>query len=124
VAPGEELLRATGEWFHPHPWLNVLLPDSAVERLVAGATHGLTRADLGNSGLILLYPVNTVHLRTPRVRRPAGDIAWLFAILRTADPGVPGLADTMIAANRAIHDTAIAAGATTYPVNTFAVTDQ
>ncbi|MFH8369975.1 FAD-binding protein [Streptomyces sp. NPDC018031] len=118
MAPGEALLRTTGEWFHPHPWLNLFLPGAAARAVVAGTLAGLTRRDLGESGLVLLYPVPTARSRTPLLRRPAGDTMYLFALLRTAPGGDPAARDALIAANGAVYRRALAAGAVAYPVNT------
>lgn len=118
MAPGEALLRTTGEWFRPHPWLNLLLPGAAAHAIVSTTLAGLTQRDLGESGLVLLYPVPTARSRTPLLRTPAGDTMYLFALLRTAPGDDPAARDALIAANRAVYDRARAAGAVAYPVNT------
>ncbi|MEU6595248.1 hypothetical protein ABZ923_39660 [Streptomyces sp. NPDC046881] len=74
-------------------------------------------ADLRTTGLVLLYPLVSGRLRAPLFRRPPGRVLWLFALLRTAPPGSPETAARMVAANRAAHDLARAAGAVAYPVN-------
>jgi cytokinin dehydrogenase len=122
VATGEELLRATGEWFHPHAWANLFLPDAVIEQFAATALRGLSRANIGDTGLILLYPFRTQHLRTPLLRTPNGRTAWLFAVLRTSDPQVPGQIDEMITASRLLYERAIASGGMAYPINTFPMT--
>jgi cytokinin dehydrogenase len=120
VAPGEELLRATGEWFHQHPWLNLFLPDAVVEEFVAELRP--SRAELGNSGLILLYPFRRDRVRTPLVRLPDGEIVWLLALLRVSDPREVGWTDRMIAANRMLYERAVASGGVAYPINALPMT--
>lgn len=118
MAPGEAALRASGEWLHPHPWLNVLLPEASAEHVVGAALAGLTAADLGNSGLVILYPIRTDRLRTPLARVPDSDLVWLFALLRTGSADDPAAVTALIEANRTIYDHAITHGGFAYPVNT------
>jgi FAD/FMN-containing dehydrogenase len=117
LAPGEALLRGTGEWLHPHPWLNVWLPSATAERVVAETLTGFTGADLGNSGLALLYPVRPDRVHAPLARLPESDVAWLFALLRTASADDPASAAAMIEANRRCYERVVAAGGLAYPAN-------
>jgi FAD/FMN-containing dehydrogenase len=50
-------LRAEGSWFQPHPWLTLFLPEHSVRAIVEETLARTTRADIGDSGLILLYPL-------------------------------------------------------------------
>ncbi|MBV8540132.1 MAG: hypothetical protein JO268_06205 [Pseudonocardiales bacterium] len=84
LAPGEAALRASGEWLYPHAWITVFLPSAATGALVSETLAGLTAAELGPSGLILLYPLRTDRLRAPLTRVPDSELVWLFALLRTA----------------------------------------
>ncbi|MGH3977776.1 MAG: FAD-binding protein [Pseudonocardiaceae bacterium] len=118
MAPGEVALRASGEWFHPHPWLNVLLPAGTTPQVVGEVLAGLTAADLGNSGLVMLYPLRTDRLHAPLARVPESDLVWLFALLRTASADDTTAGAAMIDANRAVYDRAVAHGGISYPVNT------
>ncbi|MGH4015379.1 MAG: FAD-binding protein, partial [Pseudonocardiaceae bacterium] len=106
MAPGEAALRATGEWFHPHVWLTVFLPEDATAQVVGAVLTELRAADLGNSGLGLLYPVRTDRLHAPLVRVPDSDLVWLFALLRTASADDTAAGAAMIEANRAVYDRA------------------
>ncbi|PRX48194.1 FAD/FMN-containing dehydrogenase [Prauserella shujinwangii] len=117
MAEGETILRAEGSWYHPHPWLNVLVPDDAVTELVPETLAATDGADLGDTGLVMLYPVRTGRLGTPLLRTPFGELAWLFALLRTGDPyDVEGCA-RMVARNREIFERVRDRGGTVYPVN-------
>lgn len=118
MAPGEAMLRASGEWLQPHAWLNVFLPDAVTEQVVATGLAELTAADLGRSGLVLLYPVRPARLHAPLTRVPDAELAWLFALLRTASADDPTAGAAMIEANRVGYDRALAHGGTGYPVNT------
>lgn len=117
MAPGEAALRDSGEWLHPHAWLTVLLPEDATARLVGEVLAELGAADLGNSGLALLYPIPTGRLRTPLVRVPDSDLVWLFALLRTADADDPAAGPAMIGANRAVYERVVVHGGVGYPIS-------
>ncbi|WP_406431376.1 FAD-binding protein [Streptomyces sp. NBC_00631] len=114
VATDEEILRGTGEWLHPHPWLNLLLPDDTAASVVTGILTDPGFRDLRVNGLVLLYPLLTRTLRAPLFRRPRGEVVHLLALLRTAAPGAAG---PMVAANRTAYEYARAEGAVAYPAN-------
>ncbi|HEY0539135.1 MAG TPA: FAD-binding protein [Actinoallomurus sp.] len=117
LAPSVEYLKEIGEWARPHPWLNVFLPDSTTDALVEDVIAHLTPADIGLSGVILLYPVRHRLLRTPLLRVPDEDLVFLFTLLKTASPGAKAPA-AMVADNRTLYEQVQAAGGTQYPVGT------
>jgi FAD/FMN-containing dehydrogenase len=121
LAASVEYLKSIGEWARPHPWLNVFLPDSQTDALVEDVIGHLTPADIGLSGVILLYPVRRRQLRTPLLRVPDEDLVFLFTLLKTASPGAADPA-AMVAANRALYEQVQAAGGTQYPVGTIPTT--
>ncbi|MFL6114331.1 MAG: FAD-binding protein [Catenulispora sp.] len=117
LAPAVAYLKSTGEWSDPHPWLNVMLPDGATDAYAASVLADLTTADIGASGVVLLYPVPTSRLRTPLLRVPGTELTFLFAVLRTAAPDTGAQpATAMLAANRELFLKAQALGGTVYPV--------
>jgi cytokinin dehydrogenase len=116
-----ELLESLGEWGRPHPWLNVFLPGTATDAFVTSVVADLTPADLGISGVILLYPLRRSLLRAPLLRVPDEELVFLFALLRTASPGAAAPA-AMVAANRAVYERVQAIGGTQYPVGTIPTT--
>ncbi|WP_369015834.1 FAD-binding protein [Actinocrinis puniceicyclus] len=123
LAPGVAYLKSTGEWYDPHPWLDLFLPDGAADAYVASVMDKLTVADIGASGLVLLYPIPTARLHTPLLRTPDSELTFLFAVLRTAAPDAGALpAATMLDANRALYLEAQAIGATQYPVGSIPMT--
>jgi cytokinin dehydrogenase len=124
MAPGVELLRATGEWEHPHPWWNGFVPDSAADRLLEETMRALSPADIGPSGLVLCYPFATGLVTAPGVRLPGEPLAFLLALLRTAPPGDPRAVTAMLRANRAMHEHVAALGGFTYPVGSIDVGDR
>ncbi|MFF3917521.1 FAD-binding protein [Streptomyces sp. NPDC001852] len=117
VDTDEEVLRETGEWVYPHPWLNLLLPHDSAEHVVGAVLADPAFRDLRDTGLVLLYPLLSGRLRAPLFSRPAGEVLYLFALLRTAPPGSPETVAAMVAANRAAYELARSRGAVAYPVN-------
>ncbi|MGH3670034.1 MAG: FAD-binding protein, partial [Pseudonocardiaceae bacterium] len=121
---GEATLRASGEWLHPHPWLTSFLPAQTAAALVGEVLASNILCQLGNSGLILLYPLRADRLRTPLTRVPGTELVWLFGLLRTASPDDPAGAAAQIEANRVIRDRVLACGGTAYPINAVPMSPQ
>lgn len=117
LAPGVAYLKSTGEWYDPHPWWNGFVPGSAVDSFVESAMADLTPADIGPSGVVLLYPFSRSLLRTPLLRTPTDPEVFLFALLKTATPG-PGApsAQEMVDANRSLYERLRDVGGYQYPV--------
>jgi cytokinin dehydrogenase len=112
LAEGEALLRSTGDWDRPHPWLNVFVPDSAIESWLAGFVTSTTREDIGTNGTVLVYPFDTTMITAPLVPLPASRVAFIVAVLRTAaDP--PALR-RMLAANSVWRQRTLKEGGTVY----------
>ena len=125
LAPAIAFLKSTGEWYDPHPWLNVFLPDAATDAYVTAVMDKLTLADIGASGLVLLYPVPTSKLRAPLLRIPDSELTFLFAVLRTAAPDTEALPTaTMLEGNRELYLKAQAVGGTQYPVGSIPMTSR
>jgi cytokinin dehydrogenase len=123
LAPAVAFLESTGEWFDPHPWWNVFLPGGATDAFVSSVMSGLTTADIGASGVILLYPLLTSVLRMPLLRVPDEDVVFLFSLLRTAAPDTGAVsADSMIAANSALYKQARDLGGYQYPIGSIPTT--
>jgi cytokinin dehydrogenase len=98
LAPGVAFLESTGEWYDPHPWWNMFLPGSVTDAFVSGVMANLAEADIGASGVILLYPLRRSVLRAPLLRVPDEPVVFLFSLLRTAAPDSGGAlsADVML----------------------------
>ena len=106
-------LEGTGEWRTPHPWANLLLPDTKIESFTSSIMDSLDQTDMGASGLILIYPISTAAFSTPLFRVPEGSTLYLVAGLRFAADTTK--ADEMVAANRRWYDSAVDLGGTSYP---------
>jgi FAD/FMN-containing dehydrogenase len=117
LAAAVAFLKQTGEWYDPHPWLNLLLPNATVDTYMQSTLAHLTAADIGASGVVLLYPVPSRLLTRPFLRVPNSDLVFLFSLLRTATPDTDAISVTQaLAGNRVLYDSAVAAGATQYPI--------
>ncbi|MET0136690.1 MAG: FAD-binding protein [Kibdelosporangium sp.] len=113
LASGEEFLRSVGDWDRPHPWSDVFLPDHAADGFLASFMAELTVDDVGENGVILIYPFDTGLMTAPRLRVPATPVAFLLAVLRTAPDTGPGLA-RMLAGRQDLRARALAAEGTIY----------
>lgn len=98
LAPTVAFLKESGLWSYPHPWLDLFVPGTAVERYVGEIVSTLTLADTGQ-GPVLLYPVMTGRFKLPLFRVPNEKVMFLFSILRTASPAAAAIS-SMLADNR------------------------
>jgi cytokinin dehydrogenase len=114
-----EFLKLIGDWYRPHPLLDLFVPASRAVQVVGDALSTLTPLDIG-IGPILLYPVNTARFTRPLFRVPDEPAAFLFSLLRTTANSDPALLRSQLASNRALYDAAIAAGGTWYPIGAIA----
>jgi len=123
LAPTVAALKASGEWYDPHPWFDGFLPDAATDALVSATIAATTPADLGASGLVLLYPIPTAKFTTPLFSVPDSELTFLFAVLRTASPDSGALpAATGLKENRDLYLRTQAVGGTQYPVGAIPMT--
>jgi hypothetical protein len=124
LAPAVAYLESTGEWYDPHPWWNMFLPGSITGAFVSGVMAGLSEADIGASGVILLYPLRRDLIRAPLLRVPDEPVIFVFSLLRTAAPDSGGAlgADVMVSRNRALFDRACALGGYQYPIGSIPMT--
>ncbi|WP_228122734.1 FAD-binding protein [Saccharothrix syringae] len=114
LADDVALLRTLGPWQHPHPWLNLFLPDHAAEQTLAEILSALGPQDIGESGVVIIYPVPRARISTPQVRLPATPTAFLFSILRAAPPDDPIALRRMLEDNRTLQQQVMSTGGTVY----------
>jgi cytokinin dehydrogenase len=115
LAPTVAILKELGVWGFPHPWINLFLPASTVRSWVEPVLADLTVDDTGQ-GAVLLYPFRPGRLHRPFVSVPREPTGFIFAILRTAVPPDAATIQRMLADNRALYESARAAGGKRYPV--------
>jgi cytokinin dehydrogenase len=123
LAPAVAFLESTGEWYDPHPWWNMFLPGSVTDAFVSSVMADLTLADIGASGVILLYPLRTSVLSTPLLRVPDEDVVFILSLLRTAAPDTGALGtDPLLAANKFLYEQARDLGGYQYPIGSIPTT--
>nr|WP_281386623.1 FAD-binding protein [Jiangella mangrovi] len=110
-----ELLRSTGEWSVPHPWLLTFLPGSVAVPAAQGILDDLTPGDLGDHGAVLFHPVSTRAFATPLAQIPDEAVVYPFNLIRFASH--PGSAAAMVRQNHEVHDRVRTAGGTLYPAS-------
>lgn len=115
LAPTVAFLKQSGAWFYPHPWLDLFVPETAVDRFVGEIVSDLTLADTGQ-GPVLLYPIATQRLRLPLFRVPDEEVVFLFSILPTAPPDASAIAK-MLANNRTFFERNRDNGGYRYAIN-------
>jgi FAD/FMN-containing dehydrogenase len=115
-----DFLQAIGLWDGvQHPWFDVWLPESSVERYVGDVIPSLTPEDIGPTGFALLFAQKASKLTRPLLRVPeCSDWVFLFDIL-TAAPGPgqdPAFEAQMLSRNRRLFEKARRVGGTRYPI--------
>ena len=114
-----EGLRATGGWEGvPHPWFDVLLPESRAESSVGALLSGLSDEDVGPTGVVLICPLLRSPSPRPLLRTPDEDRSYLFHIM-TAAPSAslnPAFVTRMLSRNRRLFELARRDGGTLYPI--------
>src|SRR5690606_39008762 len=85
VDVGIEFLKSIGLWDGvQHPWFDMFLPDSAVERYVGEVVPTLQPDDVGMTGFMLLFAFKRHTHARPALRLPRSEWVWLFDILTAA----------------------------------------
>jgi cytokinin dehydrogenase len=116
ITPIKQMLQSLGLWEGaPHPWSDLFLPDSGVERYVSEALAARSPEAVGLA-VILLYPFRRDRLRRPFIMVPHEPTLWLFDILRFP-PRDPAVVDAALADNRALYEEARRIGGKRYPIS-------
>jgi cytokinin dehydrogenase len=100
----------------PHVWGDTFLPASKTPSFVEEALAGLTSADIGPAGFILLFQVKNLFPDARAFRLPAEGTVFLFDVLTSGLPSDPTYAATELAKARARFEAARAIGGTLYPI--------
>jgi cytokinin dehydrogenase len=108
VAAGERFLRSIGDWDRPHPWIELLLPDTATDEFLTA----LTTEHFTENDVVLIYPFDTGLTTAPRPAVPASPVAFLVALLRTAADEAD--LTRLLASNEELRGRALEAGGTIY----------
>ncbi|MHC3467146.1 FAD-binding protein [Streptomyces sp. 7R007] len=120
----ERLLRATGEWERPHPWLTLLLPEEAAVSFVPSVLADRAQQGLRCCGTVQLRPLTNSALHAPLLCRPSGELLCLLSLMRTAPPDRPDAVRESVAANRAVYERARAVGGVLHPLGAVPMTPE
>jgi FAD/FMN-containing dehydrogenase len=99
----------------PHVWADVFVPSSKVSDVVQTTLAGLTPADLGPAGFVLLFPLRHVD-ESIAFRLPKADSVFLFDVLTSGSTTDPNYFSNEIPKARALFERARAVGGTLYPI--------
>ncbi|WP_060894318.1 FAD-binding protein [Streptomyces europaeiscabiei] len=113
----ERILRVTGEWTRPHPWLALLLPEETAASFVPAVLADAAQHGLRTCGAVQLRPLGGTTLRAPLLRKPPGERLCLFSLMRTAPPQDPDGVRRLIAANRSVYERAREFGGVLHPAS-------
>lgn len=113
----ERILRVTGEWTRPHPWLSLLLPEDAAASFVPAVLADAAQHGLRTSGAVRLRPLDGAALRAPLLRRPPNARLCLLTLMRTAPSQDPDGVRRLVAANRAVYERARECGGVLHPAS-------
>jgi cytokinin dehydrogenase len=114
----EEMLRANGQWFFPHPWLMTFIGDSQVESVISAELDALNPvSDLGRFGQVALSPIRRSAISSPLLRMPSDDLCYAFNFVRMPATSEADEANRLLDANKATYGRVTAAGGTLYPVS-------
>jgi cytokinin dehydrogenase len=100
----------------PHPWIDLILPDAAIEPFVGAVEQTLKPLVNGDTFQLLLIPMRTGLFTRPLFRAPASDFAFGFGILRFM-PDDAGAVEQAVAYNRTLFDQCRDLGGTHYPIS-------
>jgi cytokinin dehydrogenase len=112
-----QLLKSSGHWFNPQPWLLTFLRGSDAEKIAGEILAELTDADLGPFGRITYCPMFTSAIRTPLVRMPDEEVVFPFNLIRIPASNDSAQVERMIAQNRVLYERIRDAGGVLYPVS-------
>ena len=115
----ENLLRSSGQWSTPKPWLLTFLRGNNAEQTAAEILAGLTNADVGPFGRITYYPILTNACRTPLLRLPDEKVVFPFNVIRIPTSNDAPAMQRMVEQNRALYHRIRSAGGIQYPVGAF-----
>ncbi len=120
LAPLVEFTQFTGDWFKPHPLMDVFLPRSAAAAFIEQTLANTPAIDIG-IGPVLIYPFFRDKVSVPFQPLPDEPICYLFSLLRWASSDDPAVVADLLAKNRAVLDGTVAVGGKRYPIGSVEV---
>lgn len=114
-------LDAAGLGHLPHPWLDLLVPNSTVDSFAAQTIAQLDPSSFLPGSLLLFYPFVKAQLQQSLFQAPEEELFFLFDILRTV-PADPTLLEEVVAENRRLYEQNRACGGSFYPISAVPMT--
>lgn len=114
--------RASGRFNQPHPWFQILTPDSAIDEFGTEVLSQLTYAEIGEDAPVELFPLVTERCHRPLFRLPDHPLAFGFGCPSTAPD--PDTAVQMLERNKRYYKRARGLGCTLYPIGAMPFTPQ
>lgn len=108
-------------WPLPHPWIDPIVPGSAVDAFVGWVEETLEPLADGDGFQILMLPFKTGRFVRPLFRAPDEEKVVQLGILRTA-PDDPAVVEEIVAYNRTLYDRNRDLGGTNYPISAVRLT--
>lgn len=117
VAERVAALRMLGLWTHPHPWLDLFVPGSAVDAVLPEILASPS-VDSLEPLRILVYPLRPSLFRRPLLRLPEEETAVLVDVLSIAPADAAGAraATPWLESNRRLFERTRRLGGTVYPI--------
>jgi FAD/FMN-containing dehydrogenase len=114
--------RASGRFDQPHPWFQILTPDSAIDEFGTEVLAQLTPAEIGEDAPVELFPLVTERCHRPLFRLPDHPLAFGFGCPSTA-PNAETAAQ-MLDRNKRFYKQARVLGCTLYPIGAMPFTQR
>ncbi len=109
-------LEEAGLGNYPHPWLDLIVPDSRIENLATQVIDAIDPTQVLPGSPILFYPMLRSRLTRPLPAMPDEELCYGFDILRTVPPHL-GQVSTAMAQNRYFYEMNRTMGGRLYPIS-------
>lgn len=107
----------------PHPWLDLFIPDAAIDTFAAQAIATINPAEIMPGSTVLVFPFKRSRHHRPLFRIPEDDVFFLFDMLLTTVP-VPEVVAAALQRNRTLYEQARELGGTQYTISAIEMTKQ
>jgi cytokinin dehydrogenase len=109
-------LEQAGLGNYPHPWLDLIVPDSRIEALATQVINAIDPAQVLPGSPILFYPMLRSRLTRPLPAMPDEELCYGFDVLRTIPPHL-GRVSAAMAQNRHFFELNRTMGGRLYPIS-------
>lgn len=115
-------LRESGRINLPHPWFQVLTPDSEIDELAAEVLADLTPGEFGDDLPVEIFPLKPENCTRPLFRLPNSEI--VFGLGAESSLTIPENSNELLKRNRRFYERARGLGCKIYPVCAVPFTQQ